>query len=149
MPHFGLMDEDQLGPIQALLMRARLHIRGGKRRLQQGKYADGIATLYDAFVSAMQYYIADPAHQAELVILPEDDQHDDKVLFEIFIRSHVIRDTFDFDSFAKLADQALEGSFQEGQALDKLWDALDIAFNELGVTPFDENELPPEDPSTF
>lgn len=36
MPHFGLMDADALGPIEAPLMRARLHIRGGRRRLRQG-----------------------------------------------------------------------------------------------------------------
>ncbi len=48
MPHFGLMDEGSLGPVEGPLMRARLHIRGGKRRLRQGKIAAAIATLYDA-----------------------------------------------------------------------------------------------------
>jgi hypothetical protein len=30
MPHFGLMDDDALGPVEGYLMRAKLHIRGGK-----------------------------------------------------------------------------------------------------------------------
>jgi len=149
MPHFGLMDDDELGPVQGPLMRACLHVRGGKRRLRQGKDADGIAALYDAFVSAMEYYIADPAHQAELVILPGDNRHDDKNLFEILVRSSVIGEAFDFDSFAGLADQALEGTLQDGQAWDDLLAALDDVFAELGVMPFDEKDLPPEDPNTF
>jgi hypothetical protein len=60
MPHFGLMDEKALGPVEGPLQRARLHVRGGKRRLRQGKVAAGIVTLYDALNGAMQWYAASP-----------------------------------------------------------------------------------------
>ena len=45
MPHFGLMNPEELGPKQSALQRARLHIRAGKRRLSQGKISAGIVTL--------------------------------------------------------------------------------------------------------
>jgi len=57
MPHFGLMDETKMGKADAALMRARLHIRGGRRRLRQKKVAAGLVTLYDALLSAMRWYL--------------------------------------------------------------------------------------------
>jgi hypothetical protein len=50
---FRLMNEQELGPVAGLLQRARLHLRGGKRRLRQGKISAGIVTLYDALEGAM------------------------------------------------------------------------------------------------
>jgi len=80
LPHFGLMDARALGPERAALQRARLHVRGGKRRLQ--------------------------ATTQELL----DDRAVD-------------------------AAGILEG--------------VESVLTELGVLPFDERELPPEDPGTF
>ena len=61
MPHFGLMNEQELGPVAGPLQRARLHLRGGKRRLRQGKISAGIVTLYDALEGAMLSYAESPA----------------------------------------------------------------------------------------
>ena len=56
MPHAGLMDERLLGPVEGPLQRARLHIRGGKRRLRQGKISAGIATLADALSASLEWF---------------------------------------------------------------------------------------------
>jgi len=41
MPHFGLINE-KLSENEQYLMRARLHIRGGKIRLKLKQFSDGI-----------------------------------------------------------------------------------------------------------
>jgi N-acetylglucosamine-6-phosphate deacetylase len=73
MPHAGLMDTDALGPESAALQRARLHIRGGKRRLRQGKISAGLLTLYDALNAAMEWYITSPDRKDLLSITEKDD----------------------------------------------------------------------------
>ena len=47
MPHFGLMDATKMTEADASLLRSRLHMRGGKQRLQNGLFAAGIAALYE------------------------------------------------------------------------------------------------------
>ena len=66
MPHFGLMDAKALGPERAALQRARLHLRGGKRRLRQGKISAGIATLSDALSFAMEWFCASPERRSRV-----------------------------------------------------------------------------------
>ncbi len=48
MPNFGLMDATKMTEVDAALLCARLHIRCAHRRYKVGKYAAGIAALYDA-----------------------------------------------------------------------------------------------------
>jgi len=43
MPHFGLMDtRDSFEKEEGALLRARLHIRSGKRRLRQERYRQAL-----------------------------------------------------------------------------------------------------------
>jgi hypothetical protein len=56
-PHFGLLDETKMSQEEALLMRAKLHWRGGKRRIEENKGPEGIATLYDALLSALRWHV--------------------------------------------------------------------------------------------
>ena len=67
------MDEKTLGPVEGLRQRARLHIRGGKRRLRQGKISAGIVTLYDALEAAMRSYVDDPEKRGALDIREGED----------------------------------------------------------------------------
>lgn len=148
MPHFGLMYKDAFGPVEGPLMRAKLHIRCGKRRLSQGKISIGILTLYDALNSAMQWYIASPENMKVLKIKDSEDIRDDKTVYAILTRSGVLDGTFDYETFDELVDSALN---QEMSSYDytKLLNSVESVMTQLGVMPFDENELPPEDPSTF
>jgi hypothetical protein len=147
MPHFGLIDEDALGPVEGPLKRAKLHIRGGLRRLRQGKISLAIVTFYDALSSAMNWYVALPERRKALQIHENDDLKDDKTLFTVLTRSGVLDGTFDYVFFDALVSQALRQELPPGD-YDKVVTGIESVMTQLGVMPFDEQELPPEDPST-
>lgn len=148
VPHAGLMDARLLGPEEGLLQRARLHIRGGRRRLRQGKIPEGIVTLYDALVSAMEWYFASPERRGRLLIRQDDDLKNDKVLFEVLTRSGVLDGSFDYKAFNELIDNIL---YRDLRSCDhtKVLTAVESVMVQLGVMPFEEDRLPPEDPATF
>ncbi len=148
MPHFGLMDEKKLGPVEGPFLRARLHMRGGKRRLRQGKIAAGIATLYDALEGAMQAYVAVPLRKEGLVIRNGENLNDEKTLYTVLVRSHVLNGGFDFEAFDHLTERALREEMP-GFDYQKLLSDIESVMTQLGVMPFDEASLPPEDPKTF
>jgi hypothetical protein len=148
MPHFGLMNESTLGPVNGPLQRARLHIRGGKRRLRQGKISAGIVTLYDALEGAMRAYIGEPGRLAKLAIGKGEDLNDDKALYGALVRSGVIDGEFDFGAFERLTERALHEEIS-GYDYREFLAGIESVMAQLGVMPFDESSLPPEDPSTF
>lgn len=147
MPHFGLIDEEALGPINALLMRARLHIRCGKRRLRQGKGSLGILTLYDALTSGMQWYFSLPENKGNLQVRGDDITKDDRAMYEMLVRSRVIDKGLDYDALNDLVDVALKKDMSSYDYTDFLND-IESVMTQLGVMPFDEDELPPEDANT-
>ncbi len=148
MPHAGLMDERALGPEEGPLQRARLHIRGGRRRLRQGKTAAGIATLYDALDAGLSWYFASPARRERLSIAPGNDLNDDRTMFGILVRSGVLDGSFDFDAFDRLTERALQTELP-GYDHREVLEGIERVMTQLGVMPFDEAALPPEDPNTF
>ncbi len=148
MPHFGLMDEDALGPEAGPLQRAKLHIRGGRRRLRQGKISAGIVTLYDALLSAMKWYVSSPRRRERLLIKEGDELMNDRTVFSLLKRSGVLDGTFDYDSFDRLVEKALDQEMPEYDYRGVL-SGIESVMTQLGIMPFDEKELPPEDPSTF
>ncbi len=148
MPHAGLMNEDELGPEAGPLMRARLHIRGGKRRLRQGKISAGIVTLYDALLAAMDWYIASPDRRRSLQIKKDDNLNDEKIVYAILVRSGILDGRFDFIAFDKLIDIAIRDDMS-GYDYTELLEGIESVMTQLSVMPFDENELPKEDPKTF
>ncbi len=148
MPHAGLMDEKALGPEEGPLQRARLHIRGGRRRLRQGKIPAGIITLYDAISAALEWYFASQERRSGLIIRENDDLREDRTLYEILTRSGVLDGAFDYTKFNELVEDVL---YRERAACDheEVLRGIESVMIRLGVMPFDEKELPPEDPSTF
>lgn len=142
------MDENSLGPVEAQFQRARLHIRGGKRRLRQGKISAGIVTLYDALLAAMDWYIASPAHQGSLLLRDEDDLNNAQSAYAVLVRCGVLDETFDMAAFDALADRALDEEL-DGFDHRELLSGIENVMTRLGVMPFDEAALPPEDPNTF
>jgi hypothetical protein len=148
MPHAGLMNEASLGPLEGPLQRARLHVRGGKRRLRQGKIAAGIVTLSDALSAATQWYVASPEREKGLTIFSGEDLNDDGTAYRVLVRSGALDGTFDFDGFDRLVEHALDHEmpgFDAGEVLA----GIESVMTQLGVMPFDEASLPPEDPGTF
>jgi hypothetical protein len=148
VPHAGLMDEGAMGPEEGPLQRARLHIRGGRRRLRQGKLPAGIVTLYDAVCSALEWYFASPERRKGLIIDDDDDLRDDKTLYEILTRSGVLEGSFDYKAFNGLIEKVLSTDSVDFDHQEMLH-GIESVMTRLGVMPFDEKELPPEDPSTF
>jgi hypothetical protein len=148
MPHAGLMDEKGLGPREGPFQRARLHIRGGRRRLRQGKIAAGIVTLYDAVLAAMDWYIASSEGRRGLVFKDGEDYKNEKVLYAVLVRSGVLDGKFDFEAFDRLTERALDEEMP-GYDYRDLLAGVESVMTQLGVMPFDESLLPPEDPKTF
>lgn len=142
------MNEDELGPVEGPLQRARLHIRGGKRRLRQGKISAGIVTYYDALSSAMQWYIALPARRSKLAIAGDEDLLHDRTAYTVLVRSGVLNGRFDFKAFDRLAERALLDELPDYDHRELL-EGVEAIMVQLGVMPFDESALPPEDPNTF
>jgi hypothetical protein len=142
------MDEKDLGPIKGPFQRARLHIRGGKRRLRQGKIAAGIVTLYDSLLAAMEWYRNTPEHRDRLVVMQGDDLNDDKTVYAALVRSGVLDGKFDFVAFDRLTERALDEELP-GYDYDELLAGIESVMTQLGVMPFDEGSLPPEDPRTY
>jgi hypothetical protein len=148
MPHFGLMDENKLGPGKGPFLRARLHIRGGKRRLREGKISAGIVTLYDALEGAMRSYVEDPNHRALLDSRLDEDLNNERTLYAALVRSRVLDGAFDFDAFDRLVERALHEEMP-GYEYRQLLKDIDSVMVQLSVMPFDETSLPPEDPKTY
>lgn len=148
MPHAGLMDEKTLGPVEGPRQRARLHIRGGRRRLRQGKISAGIVTLYDALEAAMRSYVEDPGTRGRLDLREGEVLNKESVLYELLVRSKVLDGTFDFSGFDRLTERALHEEMP-GYDYRKLLAEIESVMTQLGVMPFDEALLPPEDPGTF
>lgn len=141
------MDADELGPEQAALQRARLHIRGGKRRLRQGKTAAGIVTLYDALDHAMEWYLLAGERRHDLAGFTRE-QYSSRDLFGALRETAILDGSFDYDTFDRLTEKALHEELP-GYPCEKLVADLDGIMTSLGVMPFREEDLPPEDPSTF
>lgn len=149
MPHFGLMDtRDSFEKEEGALLRARLHIRSGKRRLRQGKISAGIVTLYDAFLFALRWYVASPERRKALSARKEDDLKDEKTIIALLRGSKVIASDFDAAAFDALVDMASNEEMPDYDYSGMLRD-FEAFMTSIGVMPFDEAALPPEDPSTF
>jgi hypothetical protein len=148
MPHTGLMDEKSLGPVTGPLQRARLHMRGGKRRLREGKIAAGIVTLYDALEAAMSAYAEGPKGRSHLVLREGERLDEEKMLYAVLVRSRVLDGTFDFEAFDRLLEAALDHELP-GYDYRELLSGIEAIMVRLGVMPYDEASLPPEDPETY
>jgi hypothetical protein len=149
MPHFGLMNtEDSFKSAEGALLRAKLHIRAGKRRLRQGKISAGILTLYDALCFAMDWYAFPAERRKKLDIREGEDIRKEKTLYQILVRSGVLDGRFDFPALDKLIEYASEYEMPDYDH-DKFLREIESVFTQLGVMPFDEEALPPEDPATF
>ncbi len=146
MPHASFMRESDYPPEEGLLLRARLHIRGGKRRLEQGRISAGLVTLYDALLAALEWYIESSERRESLKILEGDNLKDDKSIYDILVRSKVLDGRFDYRAFDKLIERAILEEM-DGYSYSEILEEIQSVMTQLGIMPFDETALPPEDPS--
>ena len=149
MPHFGLMDETKMSREAAALLRARLHLRCGRRRVREGKNAAGLATLYDALLSAMRWYIlTTPSLREALGRDLVEQLENERVIVALLRRAGMLDGSFDWERFQDAVDRAL---MEEKTEIDQehLLAGVEALMTRLGVMPFDENELPAEPLATF
>ncbi|MEW6594117.1 MAG: hypothetical protein AB1413_04510 [Thermodesulfobacteriota bacterium] len=149
MPHFGLMDETRMSREAAALLRAKLHLRCGRRRVREGKDAAGLATLYDALLSAMRWHIlSTPSLREALGSDLAERLENERVVVALMRQAGMLDGIFPWDHFQGLVDQALMG---KGGEFDRqaLLAGVEALMTRLGVMPFDESELAPENPATF
>lgn len=142
MPHFGLMDEDALGPEASELMRARLHVRSARTKIADGRIHEGISALFDALLSSLRWYVLSPKRAAGLKF-DGDDLSDERAICEVLKRSGVIEPSFDFERICETEDRILESGIK-GIDHEALAGEMESVMETLGVIPFDEDELPPE-----
>ncbi|MBU0967417.1 MAG: hypothetical protein KKA54_13670 [Proteobacteria bacterium] len=146
-PHFGLMDETKMSKVDALLLRCKLHWRCGVRRMRDNKAGTGLATLYDALLSAMRWYILTYLHQ-ELGDNGEEKLENERFVFSLLRRAGILDKSFDLKFIEETVDRALmEEDISSEQA--RVITQLEQFLTRIGVLPFDGAQLPPEDPATF
>ncbi len=94
------------------------------------------------------WYINSPEKKKNLQIREDDDLKDDKTIFNVLKRSGVLDGEFDYETFDALVTKALTQELPAGDYSDVL-KGIESVMTQLGIMPFDESKLPPEDPSTF
>jgi hypothetical protein len=149
MPHAGLMStKESFDSAEGALLRARLHIRGGRRRLRQGKVAAGIVTLYDALIFGLRFYFMIPQHRGPLDPGESLDLTEERAMIGVLRKGGVIDGDFDLDGFEELVDRAAWDEMADYDYRPML-SSLESFMTRIEVMPFDETLLPEEDPSTF
>ena len=140
--------EESFRTPEGALLRARLHIRAGRRRLRQGKVSAGIVTLYDAIIFGLRWYLMVPERRKDLRISESLDLTDEKVMLKALESAGVLDNSFDLAAFDKLVDKA---AYEEMPDYDyrPMLSRFESLMTKIEVMPFDEAALPPEDPSTF
>jgi hypothetical protein len=64
------------------------------------------------------------------------------------VDSEVIEAGFDYEAFRKVVETALRREIPENDYTE-IFKAIESVMTRLGVMPFEESELPPEDPATY
>ncbi len=146
-PHFGLIDPDKLSSKEAALLRAKLHWRCGIRRIREEKTASGVATLYDALLSGMRWYIMNSLMK-DSNDFSEEELENERFVFFLLKKAGIIEPHFDLNQIQDLVDKALlEEDIQTDQ--EQFIAQLEGFLTGIKILPLDESELPPEDPATF
>ncbi|TFG97834.1 hypothetical protein E4H12_07655 [Candidatus Thorarchaeota archaeon] len=143
MPHTGIIDEALEGE-QELLMRAKLHLKGGLDRFSQGMIADAIAAIYDAISSAMQRFEILDRVNHHLIRNDNDDVSDYKTLFKVLLKSGIFDDATteeDFDFIEQTLDDACEDQLETFDETSFLEISIGL-LNQLGVVTEEQNTMP-------
>ncbi len=143
MPHHGLTDPNKMAEEDAALVRARLHLRGGKRRLQEGLSAAGIVALYDALLFGMRYFIARSERCERMSVTSTADLWDHTALYYTLTKAGIFDDPYAFNHLSLIVERAL---WQESFSFDAdtVLAEVEMMLTRLGVIPFSEAALPRE-----
>jgi hypothetical protein len=143
------MDESKMPIHEGALLRARLHLRSGRRRLREGKLRAGVETIFDALYSAMRAYVLTPVNRNKFEGV---DISSEQSLYEVLVGAGVLDGRFDFKRLEKMVEDALNEEIPVyDYGYDPAWliSGVESVMAQLGCLPFDESTLPAEDPATF
>ncbi|MHA2473723.1 MAG: hypothetical protein ACXAES_10855 [Promethearchaeota archaeon] len=147
MPHFGLIDES-LPEAEQYLMRARLHIKGGKIRLQRKEFSAGIAALYDAFIFSLYWFFLSNPLIKPLLFCEDGSYKNESLLYSILLNRKKIDGTFNFKKFSNIATKAIYSKLNKPPE-KYLIGQFDHLMEELTITPYNTNLLPDEEAITL
>ena len=117
------------------------------RRVRENKLASGLATVYDAMLSAMRWYILTKLKQ-ELGDNGDEKLENERFVFSFLRRAGVLDETLNLQFIVETVDRALMGEdVREDQ--QEVLTVITRFLTKIDILPFDESQLPPEDPSTF
>lgn len=105
MTHRPLLDMTKTTEANTALACARLHLRNGKRHLQQGRTAAGVTALYDSVLFGMNYYII--RHKGCASLVENIDPLDAARLFHVLARTGVFNDPLTFNRFSLIVERTL------------------------------------------
>lgn len=130
------MDNTQMTNARSMFVCARLSLRDGKRNIQNGSSAAGVAALYDAVLFGMRYYIS--KHKRCASFVENTDLWDATSLFHALARAGVFDDPRALNRFSLSVERALwQGSsaFDADSALAE----VETILKKLGIVPFSES----------
>ena len=96
----------------------------------------------------MESYVNSPEHKRSLVTKQGDDLRDERTAYAVLVRSGVLDGAFEFETFERLMERALNEEMP-GYDYRDILQGIDRVMYQLGVMPFDDADLPPEDPKTY
>ena len=105
MARHTLEQTTQIAAAEAALVRAQLHLRLGKHRLQKGHTAAGMVALYDSIFCGLRYYIA--SHKGCASFVKDTDVWDAPGLFHALARAGVFEDPLALNRFSLVVERAL------------------------------------------
>ncbi|MHA1992135.1 MAG: hypothetical protein ACW981_18965 [Candidatus Hodarchaeales archaeon] len=143
------MDEDELTLEEGYLLRTKLHIRCGIRRLNEKKLSAGIATVYDAMISGMRWFISSPQRTKRYDLILEKDLYNEQILYSLLKKLTVISYK-DFMQFHSIMELGLDRDLTDDDLdVDKIIYQFKEIMMRLEILPFNYDELPPENPDLF
>ncbi|MHA1983376.1 MAG: hypothetical protein ACW967_03400 [Candidatus Hodarchaeales archaeon] len=143
------MDEDEMSLEEGYLLRSKLHIRCGIRRLNEKKYSAGLATLYDALIAGVRWFVSSPQRAKKYDLIPKEDLYNEQILYSIIERMDVISYD-DFKQFHFIMELGLYQDLTDNDLdVKRIKDQFKNIMTKLEILPFNYNELPPENPDLF
>lgn len=143
------MNEDEISLADSYLLRSKLHTRCGIRRINQKKYSAGIATIYDAIIAGIRWYLSSPSRVKKFDLFTNGDYYDEQILYSLLKKIDAIEYN-DFIEFHTTMELGLDQDLTDNDInIDKILKNFQTIMTKLEILPFDFNELPSENPDLF
>ena len=122
----------EMSEAKRALILACLNLRHGKRRLQKGRSVAGIASLYDALLFGMHYFIEADDYRNRTLHTNKDELWDYAVLYQRLVKAGIFDDPYAFNRLSLIVERALwQGSLSFDT--DVILNEIEKMLTQLGV----------------